>query len=183
MDINALFTEDGMRNFTAEQRDTFMNDGQQIRQMQRIVQARLAQITVEGDRPGAPGRRARKMARKFGKVATMLEKAAAQFEAINASYIHDVIELPERRVKQLESKANRRQRLGIAASGVEAAAVNSLTRSAAAFNGTVPANPQAAGVQPAPQYVNPQPFHFPAPAGADQQLPNIGDFFDQRAAQ
>src|SRR5881397_3007732 len=91
MDINALFEKNGMRDFTAEQRDTFMNDGQQIRQMQRIVQARLAQISLEGDRPGAAGRRARKMAKRFGKLAGLLEKAAAQCEAINTAYVHDIL--------------------------------------------------------------------------------------------
>lgn len=181
MDINALFEKDGMRDFTAEQRDTFMNDGQQLRQMQRIVQARLAQTALEGDRPGAAGRRARKMAKKFGKLAGLLEKAAAQCEAINTAYVHDVLELPDRRLKALEAKESRRQRLGIAANGAQEAVAQSLTKSAHALNGTPVGNPQVTPVQDAPRYVNPHPYTFPAAGGQSQPLPAIGDLFDQEA--
>lgn len=177
MDINTLFTEDGMRHYTAEQRDTFMNDAQQIRQMQQIIQARLAQITVDGDRPGAAGRRARKMAKKVGKMAGLLEKAAAQCEAINAAYVHDVLELPDRRVKAVEAKASRRQRLGIAAGSAEAAVAKSLTNSVQGFTGTGhPGNPQVTPAQKAPQYVPKMPFQY-APAGS--QTEPIGNILDQ----
>jgi hypothetical protein len=173
MDINRLFEQQGMRDFTSEQRDTFMNDGQQIRQMQQIVQARLAQTAIDGDRPGAAGRRARKMAKKFGKVAALLEKAAAQCEAINAAYVHDVLELPARRAKAIEAKENRRNRLGIAASSAQAQVTKSLTKSAGSLTGTTPVgNPQVTPVQPQPQYVSPQPFSF-TPSGA-QHTP-VGD--------
>lgn len=178
MDINALFEKDGMRDFTAEQRDTFMNDGQQIRQMQRIVQARLAQTAIDGDRPGAAGRRARRMAKKFGKVAGLLEKAAAQFEAINSAYVHDVLELPARRSAELERKENRKQRLGIAA-GMQEAVAGSLQKSVTGFNAGIPqaVNPQVTPLQQAPQYVAPYPQQFAQPAGAQQPLPNMVDLF------
>jgi hypothetical protein len=180
MDINALFEKDGMRDFTAEQRDTFMNDGQQIRQMQRIVQARLAQITLEGDRPGAAGRRARKMAKRFGKLAGLLEKAAAQCEGINTAYVHDVLELPDRRMKALEAKENRRQRLGIAASGTQDAIAQSLTKSAHAFNGAQQAgNPQVTPVQQAPQYNAPYPHQFAQAGGQQQPVGDIASFFPE----
>jgi hypothetical protein len=181
MDINALFDKDGMRDFTSEQRDTFMNDGQQIRQMQRIVQARLAQITLDGDRPGAAGRRARKMAKKFGKLAGLLEKAAAQCEAINTAYVHDILELPDRRLKALEAKETRRQRLGIASNATQDAIAQSLTKSAGAFHGTPVGNPQVTPAADGPRYVDPMPYQFPGATSHTDPLPAIGDLFDQEA--
>jgi hypothetical protein len=179
MDINALFEKDGMRDFTAEQRDTFMNDGQQIRQMQRIVQARLAQITLEGDRPGAAGRRARKMAKRFGKLAGLLEKAAAQCEGINTAYVHDVLELPDRRMKALEAKENRRQRLGIASGGAQGAIAQSLTNSAHAFNGTPVGNPQVTPVEEGARYNAPYPHQFTQAGGQQQPVGDIASFFPE----
>jgi hypothetical protein len=179
MDINALFEKDGMRNFTAEQRDTFMNDGQQIRQMQRIVQASLAHATVEGDRPGAAGRRARKMAKRFGKLADLLEKAAAQCEAINTAYVHDILELPDRRAKAIEAKENRKQRMGIASTNAKAALGESLARSTNALNGVPVGNPQVTPVETAPRYVSPMPHAYTAPGAQAQPVGNITDFFPE----
>ncbi|MFF7335428.1 hypothetical protein [Streptomyces sp. NPDC008150] len=178
MDINALFTKDGMRAFTAEQRDLFMNDGRELRQMEQIVQARLAQLTVDGDRPGAAGRRARRIARKLGRIAASVEKAAAQAEALNAAYVHDIVELPERRARQLEAKAARKNRLGIAAT-TETLVTNSLTKSVHGLHGTTPVgNPQVT-TAPQPQYVHP--MNFPAPQAGGQSFPSITDLFDQEA--
>ena len=179
MDINALFEKDGMRNFTAEQRDTFMNDGQQIRQMQRIVQASLAHATVEGDRPGAAGRRARKMAKRFGKLADLLEKAAAQCEAINTAYVHDILELPDRRAKAIEAKENRRQRMGIASTSAKAALGESLARSTNSLNGVPVGNPQVTPVEQAPRYVNPMPHPYTTPGAQAQPVANIADLFPE----
>lgn len=179
MDINALFEKNGMRDFTAEQRDTFMNDGQQIRQMQRIVQARLAQISLEGDRPGAAGRRARKMAKRFGKLAGLLERAAAQCEAINTAYVHDVLELPDRRLKAIEAKENRKQRLGIASTGAKAAIGESLARSVNSLNGVPVGNPQVTPVEQAPRYVSPMPHQYTSAGAPTEQLGNIADFFPE----
>lgn len=182
MDINALFEKDGMRNFTAEQRDTFMNDGQQIRQMQRIVQASLAHATVEGDRPGAAGRRARKMAKKFGKLADLLEKAAAQCEAINTAYVHDILELPDRRAKAIEVKENRKQRMGIASTAAKAAIGESLARSTNSLNGVPVGNPQVTPVEAAPRYVSPMPHTYSAPAAHTQPIPDLASLFEQEAS-
>jgi len=178
VDIEQLMTEQGMRSFTDEQRDTWVNDATQINQMRQIIQARLANSHIDGDKPGSAGRRARKVGRKWGRVARLLEKAAAEVEAVNAVYGREVLELPARRAAEVERKENRRERLGIAAS-VEAAAQKSFTKSANAFNGTQAGNPQVTPVQQAPQYVSPYPHQF-APAGGQQQpTGNIADFFPE----
>jgi hypothetical protein len=176
VDIEQLMTEQGMRSFTDEQRDTFVNDAVQVRQMAQIIQARLANTRIEGDRTGSAGRRARKVSRRFGRVARLLEKAAAEAEAINAVYGREVLELPARRAAEVERKENRRQRLGIAAT-VEAAAQKSLAESAHAFNGTQAGNPQVTPVQAAPQYVAPYPHQFAPAGGQPEPLENIADLF------
>ena len=186
MDIEALMTQQGMRTFTDEQRDTFTNDAVQVRQLAQIIQARLANTAIDGDRAGSAGRRARKVARRFGKVARLLEKAAAEAEAINAVYGREVLELPARRSRELERKEQRRQRLGIAAGAAPTAVAKSLTKTTNTLAGAQPpaGNPQvtAAQPQPKPQYVSPQPYTFPGQtADQAQPLPNIGDFFNQEA--
>lgn len=181
MDIEALMTQKGMRDWTDSQRDTFTNDAVQVRQLAQIVQARLANTHVDGDGTGTAGRRARKVAKRLAKVARLLEKAAAETEAVNAVYVREVLELPDRRAKELERKTNRRERLGIAASAVHAKTVNSLTTSTHHLTGTQPTtNPQVNAVPPV-AYVSPQPFQFPGQNTATQPLPNIGDFFNQEA--
>lgn len=183
MDIEQLMTHQGMRDFTDEQRDTFTNDATQLRQLAQIVQARLANTEIEGDRAGSASRRSRKVVRRMGKVARLLEKAAAETEAINAVYLREVLELPERRAREIERKEQRRDRLGIAASTTQAAVAKSLNKSAHAFNGTQPpVSVQVSAAQQVPQYVSAQPFQFSGAATASAQpIPNIGDFFQQEA--
>ncbi|MFJ4473249.1 hypothetical protein ACIP2X_37945 [Streptomyces sp. NPDC089424] len=184
MDIEALMTQQGMRGWTDEQRDTFVNDASQVRQLAQIIQARLANSQIEGDRAGSAGRRARKVSKKLAKVARLLEKAAAETEALNAVYLREVVELPDRRSKELERKEQRRQRLGIAVSSVQHRVANSLVNTTNTLSGAHPQpNVQVTGVQPpVPQYVPAQPFQFPGQANAmAQPLPDIGDFFDQEA--
>lgn len=181
MDIENLMTEQGMRGFTDEQRDTFTNDASQFRQIMQIVQARLANTHVDGDSTGSAARRARRVSRKFGRVARLLEKAAAETEAINALYGREVLELPERRARELERKETRRQRMGIAAGSTQDAVAKSLTKTAYTLHGTQPpVSPQVSTVQP-PVYVNPQPYQFTAAGTQTQPLPNISSFFDQEA--
>lgn len=184
MDIEALMTQQGMRDWTDSERDTFTNDAVQVRQLAQIIQARLAHTEIDGDRAGSAGRRARKVARRFGKVARLLEKAAAEAEAINAVYVREVLELPDRRAKQLEQKQQRQDRRALARGTAGAAVTKSLTKTVHTLNGTEPVgNPQVNAVQPAPQYVNPQPFQFPgAGAAAAQPIPSISDFFSEQEA-
>jgi hypothetical protein len=181
MDIEALMTQKGMRDWTDGQRDTFTNDAVQVRQLAQIVQARLANTRIDGDGAGTSGRRARKVAKRLAKVARLLEKAAAETEAVNAVYVREVLELPDRRAKEVERKADRRQRFGIAASGLHAKTVNSLTASTHHLTGTpTPVNPQVNAVPPV-AYVNPQPHQFPGQNTTAQPLPNIHEFFNQEA--
>ncbi|WP_416519987.1 hypothetical protein [Streptomyces achromogenes] len=185
MDIEALMTQQGMRNFTDEQRQTFTNDATQIHQLAQIVHARLANTAIDGDRAGSAGRRARKVSRKLGKVARLLEKAAAETEAVNAVYLREVLELPARRARELEKKEQRRNRLGIAASSAQAVVAKSLTKTTNTLNGSpqVGEPPVTPAAQQAPQYVSPQPFTFPGQgAGQAQPLPNISELFPGREA-
>ncbi|MGW8703106.1 hypothetical protein ACWGOK_40395 [Streptomyces eurythermus] len=186
MDIEALMTQKGMRDFTAEQRQTFTTDATQIRQLAQIIQARLANTQIDGDRTGSAGRRARKVARRLTKVARLIDKAAAETEAANAVYLREVIELPARRARELEKKNDRRQRLGIAAANVHDKVGKSLTTSTNTLSGMQPPvqpQPQPHTGQQAPQYVSPQPFQFPGQtSGPAAPVPNIGDFFGQQEA-
>lgn len=179
MDMEALMTRQGMRDFTDDQRQTWMNDATQIRQLAQIIQARLAHTQIDGDKTGTAVRRARKMAKKWGKLAGLLEQAAAQVEGINSAYVRDVLELPDRRTKALERKEQRRQRMGIAAASTREAVAQSLATSAHALNGTPKVgNPQVTPVQPQPQYVPPMPFQWPGQgAGQTQDIPAFGDLF------
>ena len=181
MDMNNLFTEQGMRDATGEQRDTWVNDAVQIRQIAQIIQARVANTQIDGDSTGSASRRARKVARPWQQAARLLEKAAARMEAADALYQREVLELPDRRVKALERKEMRRHRLGIAAGGAQEAIASSLQQSTAALNGTAQVgNPQVTPASPQPQFVSPQ-FTFPTPTGTDQ-IPSIGDLFGKQEA-
>jgi hypothetical protein len=181
MDMDALMSKQGMRNWTEEQRDYWTNDAVQMRQMAQVIQARLAHTHIDGDSAGTASRRARKVVRPLIQAARLLEKAAARMEAGNALYVREVLELPERRSTQQERKELRRQRLGIAASSTRAAVADSLTRSTNVLNGAPPVgNPQVNPAQQQPVYTNPQHFNF-APQQGAQDLPNIGDLFDQAA--
>lgn len=183
MDIEALMTKQGMRDFTDEQRQTFTNDATQVRQLAQIVQARLAHTEIDGDRTGSAGRRARRVARKLGKVARLLEKAAAETEAVNAVYLREVLELPARRARELEKKEQRRQRLGIAAGTAHTMVAKSLTKTTNSLTGTTVGNPQVTPVQTAPQYVSPQPFQFPGQGvGQTEPMPSISEFFPNQEA-
>lgn len=183
MDIESLMSKQGMRDFTDEQRQTFTNDATQVRQLAQIVQVRLANTEIEGDRVGSAGRRARKVARKLSKVARLLEKAAAETEAVNAVYLREVLELPARRARELEKKQDRRQRFGIAAASVQDKVGKSLTATTNTLTGIQPpVSSQVNAVQPGPQYVSPQPFQFSGQgAGQVQPLPSISDFFEREA--
>lgn len=184
MDMNALMTAQGMREWTETERDENINAATQLRQMAQIIKARLENTHVDGDRAGGghARKRARAVVRHLHRAARDLDKAAARIEAMNAVYVREVLELPARRVRELGRKELRRQRLGIAAGGAQEAVAKSLAQSATALaHGAAPVgNPQVKPVQQ-PQYVNPQPYVFPGGGVPQQPLPDIGSFFDQEA--
>lgn len=182
MDIDDLMTKKGMRKFTDEQRETFVNDAVQLRQISQIIEARLTHTHIEGDTSdGQARRRARKFAGRLRKVADLLERAAARTEGVNAAYVRDVLELPERRTSQQERKALRRQRLGIAAGDARTAVGQSLAASASALNGATPVgSPQVNTVPEQPRYVHPNPYAYtPAPNGQQGDPIDIANLFQQ----
>jgi hypothetical protein len=182
MDMDALMTRQGMRDMTEEQRDTWANDAVQIRQIAQIIQARLANTHIDGDSTGTAARRARKVVKPLVRAARLLEKAAAQMEGANALYVREVLELPERRSNQMERKELRRHKLGIAAATAKTGITDSLTASTQALHHgttTPTGNPQVTAAQQ-PVYTNPNHYNF-APQTSADQLPPIGDFFDQAA--
>lgn len=178
MDINALMTQQGMRDYTDGQRDSLVDWASEVRQLTQIIQARLANTQIDGDKAGTAARRARKVTRRMSRVARLLEKAAAETEAVNAVYLREVLELPDRRAQDLERKALRKQRLGIAASAAQDAVQQSLAQSAHALNGPPPVgDAQVATAQDGPRYVHPQPWSYQQPAGGPQGAQEFADFF------
>lgn len=176
MDMNQFFDKDGLRDITSTWRDQHIEDGRQYGQVADVVQRRLEQQSIDGDGAFSAKRRARKVSRQVRRMERHSRKAAAAAEGLYATFVNEVVELPERRAKEIERKANRRERLGIAAT-VEAAAQKSLTKSAHAFTGAEAGNPQVTPVQAAPQYVAPYPHQFAPAGGHAQPLENITDLF------
>ncbi|MFH9426370.1 hypothetical protein [Streptomyces sp. NPDC017529] len=183
MDIDKLMSRPGMREYTTEQLATWVNDASQVRQLGQILQARLAAQQIEGDKPGSAKRRARKVGKRFNKVADLLQKAAAECEGLNEAYKRDVLDLPERRAKTLEKKQDRRQMRALAWAKARTVVDRSLTESAHAIAAPETAHGQPAtppqAVAPPPQYVSPQPYSLPNTGAANQPLPNITDLFPE----
>ncbi|MFD9564382.1 hypothetical protein [Streptomyces sp. NPDC059994] len=176
MDLNELMTRDGMGGFSSGQRDTFVNDATEIRQMSRIVRARLAQTAIDGDKPWSARRRAAKVAGRFDRVAKLLEKAAAECEAIDATYGREVLDLPQRRATALAKKEQRREHKILTAQRAHALTQRTI---AEATQGLV-ADPRAAGQQTGmpqaqPVYVSPQAPPLPQPS--NDPLPQIHELF------
>lgn len=177
MDMDALMTEQGMRTWTETERDENTNAATQLGQMAQIIKARIANTHIDGDKnAGHARRRAAKVVRRLNRAIRHLERAAAEMEACNAVYVREVLELPERRRRELERNEARRSRLGLAA-GVHETVTKSLDASARAFNGGQPiGNPQVSAAQQ-PQYVQPYPHQFAQPTGMQQPVQDIRDLF------
>ena len=176
MDLNELMTPEGIGGFSSEQRDTFVNDATQIRQMGRIVRARLSQTEIEGDKPWSARRRAAKVAGRFDRVAKLLEKAAAECEAIDATYGRQVTQLPQRRANALAKKEQRRERKALTARKAHALTQRTLAESAQGLA----ADPRTAGqpvamLQTQPIYVSPQAPTLPQ--SSNDPLPQIHELF------
>ena len=175
MDMDHLMSREGMREYTDGQRDSLMDWAGEARTLAQVVTARMALTEIDGDKSaGQARRRARKVGRRMAKVAKLLTQAAAETEAVNATYVREVLELPARRKAELERKETRKQRLGIA-SGVEAAVAKSLTKTATAFAGQA-GNPQVTPGPPPVTYTNPTPYNY-TPAQAATPVGDITDHF------
>lgn len=175
MDINALFTEAGLRAFTDAQREQHQTDATQYAQLADIVRRRLEQTPIDGDRPFSARHRARKVARKLKKMERASRRAAASSEALYAAYVNQVLELPQRREQAALRKAERKGRQLQADAGDRVA--KSLHKSAAVFGGQLPGTSQTGPAGAGQQFLPPQSYPYPVAAGGENTQPqSIADF-------
>ncbi|MFJ3594561.1 hypothetical protein ACIQUY_34795 [Streptomyces sp. NPDC090231] len=176
MDINALFTDEGLRAFTATVRDQHVRDAQQYGQIADIVRSRLEQTPIAGDRWMSKRLRAWKVARQLKAMQKASGEAASKAEALYATYVNEVLELPQRRAtaeaKKLERKNGRQAAVGAAVAGSLNKTVTSLNAQEQA-PGTVPQARPAEFVTPDNPWQQ-----WPMAAGGEQ-VPNrtINDYF------
>lgn len=166
MDINALFTDAGLRAFTDHQRDQHMEDARQYGQIADIVKRRLEKTPIDGDRWLSARLRARKVSRQLRAMERASQQAASSAEALYATYVNHVLGLPQRREVTAARKAERKAGRA-AATG--AAVAKSLHKSAASLN----------GVQPGDQagFLDANPYPFPMASGGETQTRSVADFF------
>ncbi|MEU5668423.1 hypothetical protein, partial [Streptomyces longwoodensis] len=142
MDINALFTDEGLRAFTATVRDQHVRDAQQYGQIADIVRRRLEQTPIEGDRWMSKKLRAWKVSRQLKAMQKASGEAASKAEALYATYKNEVLELPQRRAaaeaRKLERKQGRQATLGAAVAKSLDKTVTSLNAPAGQVPGAVP---------------------------------------------
>ncbi|WP_103503936.1 hypothetical protein, partial [Streptomyces sp. SM14] len=115
MDINALFSEDGLRAWTTDRRDQHLEDARHYGQIADILTRRLRESPVDGDKPWDRALRARRIARHLRDMERTSKRAAADAEALHTAYVSGFLELPARREraalersKRRDSKAQRR---------------------------------------------------------------------------
>lgn len=176
MDIDRLMTQDGMRAYTDGQRDQWASDVAEVETLTQVIQARIAQTAVEGDKPGAAKRRARKVAKRLRKASQQVRKAVAEVEAANAVFVREVVELPERRTRQAEIKERRDEQRARLRGLAKLQVARALAESAHGFN----TDPRQVTAPPTPQHaplLNPTPYAMPANSGGP--LGEITDQFPQ----
>lgn len=174
--IDALFTDAGLRAFTDAQRDQHMQDAAQYAQLAAVIQRRLEQTPIEGDKPLSARRRARKVARKMKRMERASRRAAASSEALYAAYVNHVLELPARREQAALRKAERQGRRQVTGGAGDRVA-KSLHKSAAAFGGQLPGVSQASSAGAAQSFLPPQSYPYPVAAGGENSQPqSIADF-------
>jgi hypothetical protein len=174
MDINALFTDQGMRDTTAAWRDQHVKDAQQYGQIADIVRRRLEQTPIDGDRWLAKKLRARKVSKQVKAMEKASKDAASAAEALYATYKNEVLELPQRRELAAARKAERKQNRQVAAG---AAVAKSLDKSVTSLTGVPGEVPQA---RPAEFVAPDSPWgQWPMAAGGEQSGPasTINDYF------
>ncbi|MFE4604322.1 hypothetical protein ACFRKE_26110 [Kitasatospora indigofera] len=183
MNIDGLFTDAGMRAFTASQRDQHLSDATQYGQLADIISRRLEQTEIDGDRAFQARFRAWKVGRKIRSMEKHSRKAAAGAEALYASYVNQVLELPARR----ELAATRKAEKKAAKQGPAVLAAKSLDKTISHFAGSV-ANGIVNGTLPAGQggeYLDANVHQFPMAAGAEQMRGprTVNDFFPRQGQQ
>ncbi|WP_435239976.1 hypothetical protein [Streptomyces sp. YPW6] len=176
MDINALFTDEGLRAFTATVRDQHVRDAQQYGQIADIVRSRLQQTPIDGDRWMAKRLRAWKVARQLKAMQKASTEAAAKAEALYATYVNEVLELPQRRAtaeaKRLERKQGRQAAVGAAVAGSLNRTVTALNTPQEQPGGTVPQARPAEFVAPDNPWQQ-----WPMAAGGERPTSTINDYF------
>lgn len=182
MDMSLFFDEDGLRDITSTWRDQHLEDGRQYGQIADVIKRRLEQQEIDGDGWLSARRRARKVSKQVKRMEKASREAAAAAEGLYATFVNQVVQLPQRRAKELERKEARRGRLGLPA-GVHGTVAKSLEKSAHALaHGTPPVgNPQVSTVQQPVQYTPPMPYTFPAAGQQAGPVPHISELFDQEA--
>jgi hypothetical protein len=177
MDINALFTDEGLRAFTATVRDQHVRDAQQYGQIADIVRRRLEQTPIEGDRWMSKKLRAWKVSRQLRAMQKASGEAASKAEALYATYVNEVLELPQRRAvaeaKKLERKNGRQAAVG-------AAVAKSLDKTVTALNTPQEQVPGAVPQARPAEFVTPDnPWQqWPMTAGGEQApTRSINDYF------
>ncbi|MFE4258219.1 hypothetical protein [Streptomyces sp. NPDC056883] len=180
MDINSLFTDQGLRAFTATVRDQHVRDAQQYGQIADIVRRRLEQTPVEGDRWvwAAKKIRAWKVSRQLKAMQKASGEAASKAEALYATYVNEVLALPKRRetaaAKKLERKSGRQAAVGAAVAGSLNRTVTALNTPQEQMLGAVP---QA---RPAEFLAPDNPWQqWPMAAGGERPTSTINDYFPQ----
>ncbi|MGW2689477.1 hypothetical protein ACWC6I_40750 [Streptomyces sp. NPDC001414] len=176
MDINALFTDEGLRAFTATVRDQHVRDAQQYGQIADIVRRRLEQTPIEGDRWMSKKIRAWKVSRQLKAMQKASGEAASKAEALYATYVNEVLELPQRRAVAEAKKLERKNSRQAAAS---AAVASSLNKTVTSLNSP---QEQAAGAVPQArpaEFVAPDnPWNqWPMAAGGERPTSTINDYF------
>lgn len=108
MDINDLFTDKGLRTFTADRRDQHLRDAREYGQLADVIRRRLAQTPIEGDGMWAARTRARRVYRHLRAMERASARAAARSEALYTTYVHHVLDVPRRREVEQARRERRR---------------------------------------------------------------------------
>ncbi|MFI5945558.1 hypothetical protein ACIBCB_35675 [Streptomyces uncialis] len=176
MDINALFTDEGLRAFTATVRDQHVRDAQQYGQIADIVRRRLEQTPVDGDRWMAKKLRAWKVSRQLRAMQKASGEAASKAEALYATYVNEVLELPQRRAVAQARKAERKNGRQAA---VGVAVAKSLDKTVISLGAPQEQVPGAAGpARPAEFVAADNPWNqWPMAAGGERPTSSINDYF------
>lgn len=174
MDVNSLFTDQGMRQTTSVWRDQHMEDARQYGQIKEIVRRRLKQTPIDGDRWFDVKIRAWRVSRQVKAMERHSRRAAACAEATYATFAHQVVNLPERRAVRAGQKAARKQQRAV---NTGAFVAKSLDKSARSLSGQAVTS-QVSGSQDEGQFLDAEPFPFPMAAGDEgRSHGSIGDFF------
>ncbi|MEW2085688.1 hypothetical protein [Streptomyces sp. NPDC005283] len=154
-----------------------MRDAQQYGQIADIVRRRLEQTPIDGDRWMAKKLRAWKVSRQVKAMQKASEEAASKAEALYATYVNEVLELPQRRQLAAARKAERKQGRQAAAG---AAVAKSLNKTVTALTGPTEQVPGAVPQARPAEFVTPDnPWNqWPMAAGGEQApTRTINDYF------